>query len=162
MVEPDAVVGRGLYDGDLDGDGDRDLLLTVCDGPARVLRNDGPPGRAAGGSVRVEGLPRGARVEAVRDDGVRLVRWAGPQPSYFGQTSGRVHLGLGAARLASLAVQLPNGERLDHVFEPSLGDGRLRATPTGDLQVVDSSGTMQGSSTPSADPSPTSRTGADR
>ncbi len=159
----DAVVGRGLYDGDLDGDGDRDLLLTVCDGPARVLRNDGPPGRAAGGSVVLDGLPRGARVEAVRDDGLRLVRVAGPQPSYFGQTSGRVHLGLGDAALASLAVRLPNGGRLEHVFGPSLARGRLLLTPTGDLQVVGTGGTMHGSSTPPADTSsPTSRTGADR
>jgi len=29
---------------DLDGDGDPDLCLAVWDGPARILRNDGPPG----------------------------------------------------------------------------------------------------------------------
>jgi enediyne biosynthesis protein E4 len=39
LTEP--VVARGAAYGDYDGDGDPDLLVTVNNGPARLLRNDG-------------------------------------------------------------------------------------------------------------------------
>ena len=39
------IVGRGLAAGDLDGDGDPDLLINVNNGPAMLLRNDVAPRR---------------------------------------------------------------------------------------------------------------------
>jgi hypothetical protein len=38
------LVGRGCAYADIDGDGDLDVVLTECAGPARLLRNDGGTG----------------------------------------------------------------------------------------------------------------------
>lgn len=144
-------VGRGLYSGDLDGDGALDLLLTRCGGRALLLHNEGPPApQASGASVILAGLPRDTRVEAVRADGQVLVRRAGPQPSYFGQTSDRVQLGLAGSALTQLELRLPNGESWRLVFDPPLAPelatsssaGMLIWTGSGGLRTQGPSGTM--------------------
>ena len=83
------VVARGLAVGDIDADGDLDVLLTTNGGPAYLLRNEGPTGRAVALDLtgkapnqrrhRSEGDGAGGRTEAGVHDahGVFLFE---PQP----------------------------------------------------------------------------------
>jgi hypothetical protein len=98
------VVGRGLYAGDWDGDGDLDLLLTQCGGPARLLLNAGSAPRA----LSVAGLPAGSRVRAILASGRTVVREVGQQVSYFGAGSPELHLGVPADdSVVELQVTVP-------------------------------------------------------
>ncbi len=110
---------RGLVVADLDDDGDLDAFLTVLNGRAVLLRNDG---RGCGTSLRLRLLRRngveaaGARVEArvrAADGTERLVVRELLLGSSFGSSEDpRVHVGLGGAeRVESLAVVWPFGER---------------------------------------------------
>lgn len=105
----EALVGRGLYAGDLDGDGAPDLLLTQCNGPARLYLNQNGA-RAPGKSVVVRGLPPGTQVEALLADGRRVLRQAGAAISYAGHGEEAVYLPAGAH---ALRVRTPGGEWQD-------------------------------------------------
>jgi hypothetical protein len=85
------IVGRGLYTGDLDEDGDLDLLLTENDGPARLFFNAG----AAPQAIELHGLPYGTQVEFELADGERALREAGPQTSYYGASAPVARFGSG-------------------------------------------------------------------
>lgn len=119
-----AIVGRGLYAGDLDGDGDVDLVLTECNGPARLFENSGE----CASSVEILGLPQGTQVLFELEDGRSLLREAGPQPSYFGSSAPGVRCGAGGVR--ALRVSLPGAAQplaLDGLVAP----GRYRVRITG-------------------------------
>jgi hypothetical protein len=120
-------VGRGLYAGDLDGDGAVDLVLTGCGEPARILRNRVGPGRA----LVLRGLPARTRVHARLASGRTLLREAGPQPSYFGASDGAVVIGLARPgsemdALVELELAVPGRARQRFAFEEPRPPGVLR------------------------------------
>ncbi len=115
-------VSRGLAAGDIDGDGDIDLLVSNCHGPARLYRND-VPGKGHWLIVAAEDarVPRatavGARI-AVTAGGRTMHRTINPAYSYASSNDPRAHFGLGQADRADLIeVRWPDGavERLGPV-----------------------------------------------
>jgi hypothetical protein len=92
-------VGRGLAFGDLDNDGDTDIVIGNDAGPVRVLLN-AIGNRQHWAGVRL--LDRhgrdalGARVTITRPDGKRLVRRARADGSYASANDPRVLIGLGS------------------------------------------------------------------
>jgi enediyne biosynthesis protein E4 len=106
-------VSRGLVAGDIDNDGDLDLLVTNNGQTADLLRNDG--GHRGGAlSVRLVGRQSnrdgiGARVRATVGGRVQ-VREVKAGSSYLGQGDTRVHVGLGsAAGVDRLEIRWPTG-----------------------------------------------------
>jgi hypothetical protein len=122
-------VSRGLAPGDVDNDGDLDLLLTNNNGPARLLRTDvSAPGEWL--ALRVLDAKRrrdaiGARVKVALSDGRVLTRWVRTDGSYLSARDPRVHFAWpSGTAVRSIELRMPDG-RVE-----TLGGVPLRAITT--------------------------------
>ena len=106
-------VSRGLVSGDIDNDGDLDLLVTNNGQTADLLRNEGGSGnnallvRTIGTESNRDGVGAVLRLTAGARTQIREVK-AGS--SYLGQNDARQHFGLGkVTRVDRLEVRWPSG-----------------------------------------------------
>jgi len=120
------VVGRGLYAGDLDGDGDADLVLTECGGRTRLYRNV----RGADGFA-IRGAPRNTLIELVGESGKRVLREQLGQPSYFGQGGDEVLTGLGGEKLAKIVLRVPYSAPVEVTLDAPVASGRIELVRDG-------------------------------
>ncbi len=103
---------RSVAGGDIDADGDIDLLVTVMNGQPRLLVNESTTGawllvRLAGRVSNRDGL--GAKVKVRAGDEVWMSERMGGR-SYLSASDPRLHFGLGAVgQVDSVEIQWPSG-----------------------------------------------------
>lgn len=105
--------GRGAAFGDIDNDGDVDVVINNLDGPPQVLRNDGGNAsnsiliKTIGGKSNRDGI--GARVKIVSGDLTQIAEvYSGD--SYLSQNDLRLHFGLEKRTKVNLIeVRWPSG-----------------------------------------------------
>ncbi|MBN9517300.1 CRTAC1 family protein [bacterium] len=117
------LVGRGCATLDYDGDGDLDIVLVACGGPARLLRNDVKTGNLM---LRLD-VPAGSEVTATGWGKERRV-YATPARGYLSQSESVVTVGLGSGVLEKVAVRWPHptGGTAEFTNPPLGGVSRLR------------------------------------
>jgi enediyne biosynthesis protein E4 len=113
-----AIVGRGAAYGDIDNDGDLDLLITSNNGPGRLLRNENANQNdllrvtTVGLKSNRDGI--GAKVTVKTAKGVKLFSMVKTGSSYCSQSELPLVFGLGApdaSTLLTLEIAWPSGTK---------------------------------------------------
>jgi hypothetical protein len=132
---------RGLAAGDLDNDGDIDVVVVNIDATPSILRNDGG-NRQSWLSVRLRGtksnrMGLGARV-TVRTETLQQIAEATTAGSIFSASDSRVHFGLGSADQVDLEIRWPSADQVDlEIRWPSGKVQSLKAVPAQQFIEVD-------------------------
>ena len=109
-------VSRGALFGDLDNDGDVDVVITNNNGPPQVLQSEAAGDSAWLGLRLVGGEPPrdrlGARVSITTPEGGTLRRRARADGSYASANDPRIVVALGKAKVSAARVEVvwPEGE----------------------------------------------------
>ena len=113
-----AIVGRGAAYGDIDNDGDLDLLITSNNGPARLLRNENANQndllrvKTVGTKSNRDGI--GAKLTLKTAKGVKLFNMVKTGSSYCSQSELPITFGLGTpedGKLLTLEILWPSGTK---------------------------------------------------
>lgn len=121
-----ARLGRGAAFGDIDGDGDPDVVVTANGGPVQLFRNDSAP---LGGVVRLRLRGTAANRDAIGTrvtgvvNGARVSRMVRTGSSYLSQSELILSVGVGAASaLDQVVVEWPGrpAERLGRLAAGAL------------------------------------------
>ena len=115
-------VSRGAVFGDVDNDGDTDVVVVNNNGPARLLLNRaGQRGHWLGLVLSSESgrlITQGAAVEVTSSAGAAFHRWTGSNGSYCSASDPRILIGLGeSAGATGVRVRWPNGRTEAYAIE---------------------------------------------